>query len=101
MTAAGGGAHWSVASWYLVADMAYFTPAVGVSSGNSLEGVITLTNAFVGKFNYLASFSGIVGTELPVIGAEQLTFASEGALAFDILTFRLSQRLSRLFSDHC
>ena len=74
---AGGGNYWSVASWYLSGGLAYFTPAVGVAAGKSLNGVIALLPS-QNVYSYVALFHGIVGTELPVTGIEELVFATEG-----------------------
>lgn len=75
-SAAGGGAYWSVASWYLVGSSTSFTTPVRVSAGQSLTGIISLTASSGSKYSYVTSFSGISGTSLSVANAAQLTWAT-------------------------
>ena len=76
-SAAGGGAYWTVASWYLVGSNTYHTSLVRVSVGQSLDGVITLTGSSGGKYNYVTSFTNVAGTTLTATGADQLVWATE------------------------
>ena len=74
---AGGGAHWSVASWYLVGSAVYVTSLTNVSVGRSLEGVINLTSYSGTSFNYTCYFVGIQASYLVVTGAAELVWATE------------------------
>ena len=83
-SAAGGGAYWAVASWYLVGDQTYYTTPIQVSVGDSLNGVITLTSASGSSYNYVSSFSNIAGTTLTATGAAELVWATETLEAYGV-----------------
>jgi len=80
----GGGSYWSVASWYITSEEIYYTSSVPVSVGDSLKGVITLTDATGGSYNYLTSFDNIAGTQLAAIGVEQFTYVAEAVQAYNV-----------------
>ncbi|KAJ7732984.1 hypothetical protein B0H16DRAFT_171935 [Mycena metata] len=83
-SAAGGGAFWAVATWYLDSSNTFFTTPVRTSAGATLNGVITLTSSSGSSFNYVSSFSNIAGTSLTVTGAAQLTWATETLEAYGV-----------------
>lgn len=74
---AGGGPHWSVASWYLVGSSTYVTSLTNVSVGASLEGVIDLTSYSGTSFNYRSYFAYIGNSLLTVTNAAELQWATE------------------------
>ncbi|KAJ7264089.1 hypothetical protein B0H12DRAFT_273745 [Mycena haematopus] len=75
-SAAGGGAFWAVASWYLYPGGTFFTSPVSVSPGQSIHGGIQLIGGSGNTYNYLSSFDGLDGTALEVIGGEELVWAT-------------------------
>ncbi|KAJ7177211.1 hypothetical protein C8R43DRAFT_1230245 [Mycena crocata] len=81
---AGGGAFWSVASWYLLGDQIYFTPAVSVNVGQILKATMTLVSQDGTHFGYTTQFTDIPGTALTVTGAKQLSFVAEALEAYGI-----------------
>ncbi|KAF8313643.1 hypothetical protein DL93DRAFT_2156138 [Clavulina sp. PMI_390] len=76
-SAAGGGAYYAVASWYLVGNSVYHTSPVRVSVGATLNGLISLISWSGSSFNYYTSFTNIAGTTLSVYGSAQLVWATE------------------------
>jgi hypothetical protein len=69
----GGGPFWSVASWFVDnAGHAFKSPDVRVNEGDTLQGVMSLTNQTGAGFNYACEFAGIPNTGLHVLGIEQL-----------------------------
>jgi len=85
-SAAGGGAYWTVASWYVVGRQAYYTRLVRVAVGQSLQGVITLTSTSGGKYNYVSSFSNVGGTTLTLSNSAQLVWATETLESYNVAT---------------
>jgi hypothetical protein len=82
---AGGGAYWSVASWYVLGSgQAFFTPLVNVNIGDTLVGVMKLTGQAGGKFSYSCGFDGIAGTSLPVQNVDELVWCNETLEAYGI-----------------
>ncbi|KAJ7062925.1 hypothetical protein C8F01DRAFT_108312 [Mycena amicta] len=85
-SAAGGGAFWAVASWYLYPGGTFFTPLVTVSVGQSLQGEVQLVGASGGTFNYLSTFNNVGGTALEVDGGEELKWATLTLEAYGVTT---------------
>ncbi|KAF7294576.1 hypothetical protein MIND_00994100 [Mycena indigotica] len=85
-SAAGGGAQWMLASWYLYPGGTFFTPLVGVSVGQTLQGEVQLVGASGGTFNYLSSFTNVGGTALEVDGGEELKWATLTLEAYGVTT---------------
>jgi len=83
-SAAGGGAYWSVASWYLVGSSVFHTSLVRVSAGQPLYGVIILLSQSSGKYNYETYFSNVGNTGLAVYGSAQLVWATETLEAYGV-----------------
>lgn len=82
---AGGGAFWSVASWYVLGNgQAFFTAPVAVNPGDVLVGVMTLTGQANGLFSYQSEFQGIPGTQLPVQNVAELVWCNETLEAYSI-----------------
>jgi hypothetical protein len=76
-SAAGGGKYWSVASWYVTGNNAYYSSLVKVKAGATLTGVIELTSETNGKFTYSCAFTGITGTNFSIQNISQLTWCTE------------------------
>jgi hypothetical protein len=76
-SAAGGGNHWSVASWYFTGGSTYHTSAVPVAVGASLYGAIQAA-ATTTTFNYKGWFQNIAGTsaKMPTVEYPTLWFAA-------------------------
>src|SRR5215467_3316337 len=82
---AGGGAFWSVASWYVLGNgQAFFTTPVQVNPGDVLVGAMTLTGQGNGLFSYQSEFQGIPGTQLPVQNVAELVWCNETLEAYSI-----------------
>jgi len=78
VSAAGGGAYWSVASWYVTSGgQAFHTNLVRVNPGDTLIGVMTLTGQSGSTFSYTSQFAGINGTVLPVQNIAELVWCNE------------------------
>jgi acylphosphatase len=85
VSAAGGGAYWSVASWYVTSGgQAFHTNLVRVNPDDTLIGVMTLTGQSGGTFSYTSQFQGIAGTELPVQNIAELMWCNETLEAYGI-----------------
>lgn len=85
VSAAGGGAYWSVASWYVTSGgSAFHTSLVPVSVGQRLKGVMRRTGQSGASFDYTSEFEGISGTSLPVQGIAELTWCNETLEAYGI-----------------
>ena len=69
----GDGPYWTVASWYFDnKERGFKSPSVKVNVGDTLTGLIQLTDHDENRFNYSCEFVGISGTTLRVVGVEQL-----------------------------
>ena len=85
VSAAGGGAYWSVASWYVTSGgQAFHTNLVRVNPDDTLIGVMTLTGRNGTAFSYTSQFQGIAGTELPVQNIAELMWCNETLEAYGI-----------------
>ena len=75
ISAAGGGNHWAVASWYADGQngKAFHTKLITVQPGNTLTGIITLTGSTSGKFNYRCEFVDIPNSSLSINKVDKLT----------------------------
>jgi len=77
-SAAGGGAYWSVASWYVTSGgQAFHTKLVRVNPGDKLQGVMTQTSVSGSKYDYDSAFHGIANTTLKVSKIAPLHWANE------------------------
>ncbi|KAF8313611.1 hypothetical protein DL93DRAFT_2080936 [Clavulina sp. PMI_390] len=85
-SAAGGGSYYAVASWYLVGSETYYTSPVKVSSGATLDGIITLTSSSGSSYNYVTSFTNISGTSLTATGSAQLVWATETLEVYGVVS---------------
>jgi hypothetical protein len=84
-TAPGGGAHWSVASWYVLGSgRAFHSALIPVNVGDILTGVMTLTEQADGMFSYNSEFQGLAGTSLTVLDVEELVWCTETLEAYSI-----------------
>jgi len=85
VSAAGGGAYWSVASWYVLGSgEAFHTNLIKVNPGDALVGVMSLTGQANGLFSYTSQFEGIAGTTLPVQNVAELVWCNQTLEAYDI-----------------
>jgi acylphosphatase len=85
VSAAGGGAYWSVASWYVTSGgQAFHTNLVRVNPDDTLIGVMTQTGQNGTSFSYTSQFQGIAGTELPVQNIAELMWCNETLEAYGI-----------------
>lgn len=75
-SAAGGGAFWAVASWYVIGRTAYYTPLVSVNVGQSLHGAIDMIGTSGSSYNYNCRFTNIPGTTIILLGSPQLVWAA-------------------------
>ncbi|MGA7205689.1 MAG: hypothetical protein WBX27_13770 [Specibacter sp.] len=85
-SAAGGGAYWSVASWYADGQggQAFHTTLVRVNPGQVLVGVMTLTGHSGTQFSYNCEFQGIANTSLPISNVDELTWNIETLEAYGV-----------------
>ncbi|MBS1598085.1 MAG: hypothetical protein JST75_07650 [Bacteroidetes bacterium] len=87
VSAAGGGAYWSIASWYVTSGgQAFFTNLVNVNPGDNLIGVMKLTGSSASGFNYTSEFQGVPSTILPVQNIAELFWCNETLEAYSIDT---------------
>ncbi|KAF7362720.1 hypothetical protein MVEN_00621300 [Mycena venus] len=84
-SAAGGGAFWAVATWYLDSSNTFFTTPVQTSAGATLNGIVQLTATSGSTYTYNSAFTNIGGTALTIVGVpEQLTWATETLEAYGV-----------------
>lgn len=85
-SSAGGGAYWSVASWYVDGQngKAFHTAAQRVSPGDVLVGIMTLTGQSAGGFSYDCEFQGMLDSRLTIQGVEELTWCIETLEAYQV-----------------
>lgn len=83
-SAAGGGAYWGVASWYVAGGKSYTSSLVPVNVGQVLNAAITLTNINGAAYSYVSQFSNIPGTGLALSNSAQLIWATETLEAYGI-----------------
>ena len=85
VSAAGGGAYWSIASWYVVSSgPSFHTNAVPVDVDEVLLGKITLTNRQGAFFSYNCQFSGYPQTELNIVNYPELSCCFEALEAYSM-----------------
>ncbi|KDR70781.1 hypothetical protein GALMADRAFT_229823 [Galerina marginata CBS 339.88] len=73
---AGGGAYYSVASWFVVGSNAYHSSLTTVSVGQQLTGVMTL-NSVTSTYNWNSIFTGISASSFSISTSEVLDWAYE------------------------
>ncbi|KAJ7894181.1 hypothetical protein B0H14DRAFT_3426950 [Mycena olivaceomarginata] len=83
-SAAGGGAYWSVASWWVGPKHTFHTKLVKVNPGATLHGLITLTAHNGNNFTYNSKFTNVKGTGLNVKNIAELKWATETLEAYSI-----------------
>jgi hypothetical protein len=89
VSADGGGAKWSVASWFVdSSNNAFKTTLVDVNPGDTLTGVMRMTSNSAGKFNYTCEFSNIANTSLTVNNVNQLVMPVETLECYSITECR-------------
>jgi hypothetical protein len=79
VSAAGGGAYWSITNWYVNGQngTALYKTLIQVNPGDVLQGVMTLTGGTGPDYDYLSSFVGHTGADLTVTNAAELKWACE------------------------
>ncbi|KAF7302803.1 hypothetical protein MKEN_01242100 [Mycena kentingensis (nom. inval.)] len=81
-SAAGGGAFWAVASWYIHSihdGPTFFTPAFQVNQGQRLDASISLFNSVPSSpFNYICQFKNLPGTMFQLVNTEEFRWAEVG-----------------------
>jgi hypothetical protein len=72
-----GGNYWLVASWYAdgQSGQSFYSQDVQVKPGDTLVGVMTLTQHSGTQFSYNCEFQGIAATALPITNQEELTWS--------------------------
>ncbi|KAJ6473689.1 hypothetical protein C8R45DRAFT_403601 [Mycena sanguinolenta] len=98
-SAAGGGAFWSLATWYLVGDSTFHTTIIPTSAGATLDGIITLTSSSGSDFNYVSSFTNVADTSLAVSNAAELVWATVTLEAYGVEAITDYPAGSTVFSD--
>ncbi|KAF8319993.1 hypothetical protein DL93DRAFT_1920478 [Clavulina sp. PMI_390] len=84
-SAAGGGAYWAIATWYVTGSNAYYTTPYSVSVGQTLVGIINLSSSSGSSYNYLSEFSNIPAAgALSLTGSAELVWATETLEAYGI-----------------
>ena len=85
-SAAGGGAYWSVASWYVDGQggIANHSNLVQVNPGDVLVGVMTQTGQSGSQFSYNCEFVGVANTGLLISNVEELTWNIETLEAYGL-----------------
>jgi hypothetical protein len=83
-SAAGGGNYWSIASWYVSSSGAAHTDLITVNPGDTLVGVMKLTQHSGTQFSYTSEFDGISGTSLPAQNIGELVWNNETLEAYSV-----------------
>lgn len=87
-SAAGGGAYWSVACWYVTSNgYAFHSPVVPVNVGDILVGTIVMTGRLGQLFDYECQFEGLGTAKLPIQGIAELLWCNETLEAYSIESF--------------
>jgi hypothetical protein len=84
-SAAGGGAYWAVASWYVDGQggPAFHSNLVQVNPGDVLLGVMTQTGQSGAQFSYYCEFVNIANTGLTISNVQELTWNIETLEAYN------------------
>lgn len=83
-SAAGGGKYWSVASWYVTGNQAYFTTLVPVTTNQFLGGQISLIAKKRSVCSYTCDFYGINGTSLTISNIPELVWCTETLEVYNV-----------------
>ncbi|KAF7323313.1 hypothetical protein HMN09_00112100 [Mycena chlorophos] len=75
-SAAGGGAYWAVATWYLYPGGTFVNTLIDVNVGQVLDGEIQLVGGSGSTYNYVGSFTNIANSGYEVDNGEELTWAT-------------------------
>jgi hypothetical protein len=82
---AGGGAYWSIASWYVSGTgAAFYTGLTPVAPGTPLVGIMALAGHTAKGFSYVSYFAGVGASVLPVSNIPQLTVCYEALEAYGL-----------------
>jgi hypothetical protein len=87
-SAAGGGAYWAIANWYVDGSngTALHSNLVRVNPGTVLTGIMTQTGTTGSNYNYVSSFSGYSSINLTVNNIAKLFWADETLETYNIAT---------------
>ncbi len=87
-SAAGGGNYWAIASWFADGQngAANYSTLVQVNPGDSLTGLMTLTNQTTQGFSYRCEFVGFANTILNIQNTLELAWNVETLEAYSIAT---------------
>lgn len=81
----GGGDYWTVACWYVAAGSdAHHSDFCRVEPGDSIIGVMTLSDQTPSGLSYRAEFDGIAGTRIDVADVDELTWCNVTLEAYDV-----------------
>ncbi|KAF7294592.1 hypothetical protein MIND_00995700 [Mycena indigotica] len=84
-SAAGGGAYWAIATWYLSPAGTFHTPLINVNVGQVLSGGIGLIGVSSAGFSYFAAFTNIGdSTRLDAINGDELKWATVTLESYNI-----------------
>jgi hypothetical protein len=85
-----GGNYWLVASWYADGQSghSFYSQNVQVKPGDTLVGMMTLTNHSGAQFSYNCEFQGIAATALPITNQEELKWSAITLEAYNLAQCR-------------
>lgn len=82
---AGGGNYWAITNWYVSNQQSFYGTLSTVSSGVSLQGVMTMTAQNGNLYSYSSVFTGAPSnTSIQVTNVPQLTWAFETLEAYNV-----------------
>ena len=84
-SAAGGGAYWTVANWYVTESTAYYSPLTTVNVGDILEGIIEIYSWTGSAFSYVSLFVDIPG-QIQLNNSAGLVWATETLESYGVTT---------------
>ncbi|MBV8256034.1 MAG: hypothetical protein JO154_25790 [Chitinophaga sp.] len=84
-SAAGGGAYWAIANWY-VGNSAIYSNLIRVSPGTNLQGLMTLLSGGSSTGSYKSAFVGYSSIDLNVYNIPTLYWAAESLEAYGVAT---------------
>jgi hypothetical protein len=85
-SAAGGGKYWAITNWYVSSSQAFFGSLVKVSTGTTLQGIMTQTAVSGSNYSYNSSFTGYPTTTLNATNVPQAFWAAETLESYGVTT---------------
>lgn len=99
-SAAGGGAYWSIATWYITSTTVYYNTIYSVAPGQIVIGLIDFIITSNGAYKYIAEFDNIAASgSLSVTSPAVLTKATESLAAYGITSINNYPSTSTIFSS--